>query len=1057
MVLYKWVFLGTVKIHNKYTIANSTFQYNSAGKCVTSPLNVYKSYFCERGGGVHIVVFDNVLRNSNITLFNNTLEGNSAVFGGGALVCLSGSTSGNTIQILHNKFIANRALAGGGGLDVGITTHNKPYPRENFIFVFNSSFEHNKALFGGGMSMFGGFISFFKKHTYNEINCSSCHFESNTARGGAAVNIGPDIFKFDGTQCLMLINFVNCTIENNSITFDSTSSGASDGNGAFFTSVIAVKFSGKTIFTGNNGTALYIDSTIAIFGQNSFVDFSNNSGYQGGGILLFGKSALYVGEGGYFQFSNNTATKFGGAICALNGGKHVFPYINLCFLKLKNPHSKLTGLNFIFVNNSAKIGDDIYATSIVSCEMLCRRRSAANSLTHFFDNKCFGNFKFGDSQDHITKHVATSPMNVTSISENSSLAMPIFPGILTHLNIVQYDEVGGDVSQLFPLTARVQSSSQNASIKVDSSYTVITDNSVILFGSPGDKGDLLLESQTVRHFIRFKLSHCGPGFVLNKGKDTKCVCSSFNSNNESLSYVSLKCEPNGSVGIAVNNWAGYPNISIASPDSLYTGVCVTQLCNHCPTNDTSDYLFCSLPQSPENLEKQICGESRQGRLCGRCVPYKSVYYHSDNFTCGDNTSCQYGIPIYIASELLPVTIIFLVILLFKISLTSGAVYSFVFYAQILSILSITLYGTIPLQNKNTAYAIKFFQLLLGIFNFNIGKWEFCVFQTDSIMNLLMIKYATLAYAFFLVLATILIMRIHSCYSCVKVCRRCGRRNIRGSIVDGLSAFLVLCYFQCAVVTSQILTPSQLFGINKTWNTTVALFDGELDYLKGAHLWYALPAFLCMIFILIPPPTILILEPILTKLFSMDCFTSTPPKWYYNRLRLKLMPFLDSFQACFKDRHRYFAGLYFLYRLVIPLTSIFVQSIQNYYASVTCLFLVILLIHTLLQPYKKKWHSLLERSLFINIIMLFAISIYNYTCSRNALIYVQLLFISLSCAYIVLYTIFEIQQKFVVMQWWKKWIWPTASRESTEVEADSLPYRLLINNNDVTISDSYRTF
>ena len=97
-------FLGTVKIHNKYTIANSTF-HNSAGKCVTSPLNVYKSYFCERGGGVHIVVFDNVLRNSNITLFNNTLEGNSAVFGGGALVCLSGSTSGNTIQILHNRLL----------------------------------------------------------------------------------------------------------------------------------------------------------------------------------------------------------------------------------------------------------------------------------------------------------------------------------------------------------------------------------------------------------------------------------------------------------------------------------------------------------------------------------------------------------------------------------------------------------------------------------------------------------------------------------------------------------------------------------------------------------------------------------------------------------------------------------------------------------------------------------------------------------------------------------------------------------------------------------------
>ena len=153
---------------------------------------------------------------------------------------------------------------------------------------------------------------------------------------------------------------------------------------------------------------------------------------------------------------------------------------------------------------------------------------------------------------------------------------------------------------------------------------------------------------------------------------------------------------------------------------------------------------------------------------------------------------------------------------------------------------------------------------------------------------------------------------------------------------------MLCYFQCAVVTSHILTPSKLRGINYKWYTTVPLFDGELDYLKGAHLWYAVPAFLCMIFILIPPPTILILEPILTKLFSMDCFTRTPPKWYYNRLRLKLMPFLDSFQACFKDRHRYFAGLYFIYRLLFPITGLLVQGPQHYYGFVVCLFMFIIL-------------------------------------------------------------------------------------------------------------------
>ena len=346
-----------------------------------------------------------------------------------------------------------------------------------------------------------------------------------------------------------------------------------------------------------------------------------------------------------------------------------------------------------------------------------------------------------------------------------------------------------------------------------------------------------------------------------------------------------------------------------------------------------------------------------------------------------------------------------------------------------------------------------------MFDIQNDGMQFCIIKTDSIMNLFMIKYATLAYAFFLVLATILIMRMHSCYSCVKVGRRCGRRNIRGSIVDGLSAFLVLCYFQCAAVTSYILKPSLLYSIHHEWYTTVPMFDGELDYLKGAYLWYAVPAFLCMIFILIPPPTILILEPILTKLFSMDCFTNTAPMWYYNRLRLKLMPFLDSFQACFKDRHRYFAGLYFLYRLLfIMIISISFEGPQRYYSLVICLFMFLILLHVFLQPYRKRWHGLLEIFLFIIIVTsLLIITLYNFTfhmLNGAALITVQLLLISFSIGYMVVYIAFKIYQKLAQLK--KE---TPVSRECTEVNdnTESLPYRLLNDNNEVTISNSYRTF
>ena len=82
---------------------------------------IFNSKFCERGGGIRVILFDNILHNSSITLDNNTLEGNSAVFGGGTLICVSGSTSHNRISILNSHFINNNVLAGGGGVDMGYT------------------------------------------------------------------------------------------------------------------------------------------------------------------------------------------------------------------------------------------------------------------------------------------------------------------------------------------------------------------------------------------------------------------------------------------------------------------------------------------------------------------------------------------------------------------------------------------------------------------------------------------------------------------------------------------------------------------------------------------------------------------------------------------------------------------------------------------------------------------------------------------------------------------------------------------------------------------------
>ena len=73
---------------------------------------------------------------------------------------------------------------------------------------------------------------------------------------------------------------------------------------------------------------------------------------------------------------------------------------------------------------------------------------------------------------------------------------------------------------------------------------------------PGDEGELLFASQSIRHVIRFKLSHCGPGYV-HEGK--RCHCSK--------NYSKIHCEPEKFAAIASNYWAGYisnENDSIAT-------------------------------------------------------------------------------------------------------------------------------------------------------------------------------------------------------------------------------------------------------------------------------------------------------------------------------------------------------------------------------------------------------------------------------------------------------------------------------------------------------------
>ena len=101
--------------------------------------------------------------------------------------------------------------------------------------------------------------------------------------------------------------------------------------------------------------------------------------------------------------------------------------------------------------------------------------------------------------------------------------------------------------------------------------------------------------------------------------------------------------------------------------------------------------------------------------------------------------------------------------------------------------------------------------------------------------------------------------------------------------------------------------------------------------------------------------------------------------------------------------------------IIPMSSIFVHTPGHYYGDASSIFMVILLLHIFLQPYKQKWHNLLELFLFFNIVSLLMLTLYNYYGPDSRVIIVQLVLISLSFGYIVIYTAIKIHQQYPLLK------------------------------------------
>ena len=942
---------------SRISIAGCHFEGNQA-----SNSDLHRTIVVGKGGGLGVMFAGNSTGNT-LTLQSVVFRNNSGPYGGAVNVYLSDNASSNSFLMSGAVMDSNSASGDGGALRIGFEFFNCS------LCIHNNTITISDTYFQSNVAQWGGAVECFSSHRTNNlytdyIRFQNCTWDSNSAQVAAAVDVVPDAFSGLATGFLPIPVFENCTFVNNIL--------LSDQSGILNIQCFEVHFLSYVIFVNNSGTALYSSDGIIVILNETQADFTNNTGINGGALSLMGSSVLRIHPGTHLYFTRNTALEQGGAIYYYSTFPSLFLYSYSCFLQYSESTVKpgnWSNVGFHFDGNTA-IGYDnaqsIYATTLYPC-------AKAEGEGADMDEKLRSLFTkppFYYSDPHKHNHIATYPHRLELSSNNLTAA----PGQEFNMGLSVYDELNQTVKTECHCT--ITNGSTNASIS--SVYAYTSNGTMKLLGVPGHTVQLSLQTtgvRTIKTTVNILLAECPPGYVLPNRDDksqSECVCSASAVGHR---YNGIyRCDADLFQAILSENyWAGCLN----KPEDrrvFVTAQCPPGFC----TQETNGTLL--LAHTCEGVEQQLCGSrNRRGTLCGECKENYTVYYHSSRYKCGECKHPELGLLFYALSELLPLTLLFVVIVVFGVSFTSGPANSFIFFAQVLDVSSLRNFKL----SESGAYLTDIYQVIFGALNLDFLKldvFSFCLWKNATVLKIFVFKYVTTAYAIAMLLVFILTVRfIPRCYSCLQRC--VFRHSVRSSLVQGMSALLIISYAQCAKVSFQILSATILQGEDLQDKEKVVFLSGKTQFFSDDHLPYAIPALFVLLLTAVPP-AILIAYPALTKhcgTFSCTmCYKAEEQEGvrFVSQWRSRMMPLFDSFQSCFKDNCRYFAGLYFIYRLAFSMAFAFADTKMEFYFSLEVIIIVILALHAIVQPYQNRFYNIVDAAIFADLAIINGLSLYN---------------------------------------------------------------------------------
>ena len=327
-------------------------------------------------------------------------------------------------------------------------------------------------------------------------------------------------------------------------------------------------------------------------------------------------------------------------------------------------------------------------------------------------------------------------------------------------------------------------------------------------------------------------------------------------------------------------------------------------------------VYSKLPESPYNLSYDECElNNREGVFCGRCKEGFAPSLYIFSGMCVNCTYCLQQNPssilLYLASEIVPLTLFYLIIMGLHVNIASGPMLGYAIFCQAhINIVHIhpNIWEFILSHSRSEILFVNKYLLLplAGMWNLNFFAMfipNLCYNCNFNVISGIVMQYISVIYIFILVAITYYVSRLSvkrkpisgkfSKLFLHSLARWRLNLNFSDSALHALATFSALLFAKVGVISTQLIVSKQVYNINGTLVKSVLSFEPSIEAFSDRHIPYATAGFISILIFVILPLAVLLVYPSrhFHKLLSHCCGP---------RQRLALVIFVEIFYGGYRD-------------------------------------------------------------------------------------------------------------------------------------------------------------